>query len=205
MIFSKIIKFYTNIVLYILTKLLQTLPGHRDLELFSIQTSSYFHLHVGLGTQSLSTIKIYFNYIPGGFNAHAANIITAVYIATGQDAAQNVGSSNCITLMEPWGRDGEDLYITCTMPSIEVSTPQTKVLQSLELVRNVENLKIIRTKSSIKLYTKLKGLYLKWCGRYGHPNFFSFCGEDGAGIILDPPSCTYILEYIEYPTYKDTI
>ena len=100
--------------------------------------------------QSLSTIKIYFNYIPGGFNAHAANIITAVYIATGQDAAQNVGSSNCITLMEPWGRDGEDLYITCTMPSIEVSTPQTKVLQSLELVRNVENLKIIRTKPSIK-------------------------------------------------------
>jgi len=58
----------------------------------------------------------------GGFNAHAANIITAVYIATGQDAAQNVGSSNCITLMEPWGQDGEDLYITCTMPGIEVGT-----------------------------------------------------------------------------------
>jgi len=58
----------------------------------------------------------------GGFNAHAANIITAIYIATGQDAAQNVGSSNCMTLMEPWGADGEDLYITCTMPSIEVGT-----------------------------------------------------------------------------------
>jgi hydroxymethylglutaryl-CoA reductase (NADPH) len=56
----------------------------------------------------------------GGFNAHAANIITAIYIATGQDAAQNVGSSNCMTLMEPWGRDGEDLYMSCTMPSIEV-------------------------------------------------------------------------------------
>ena len=36
----------------------------------------------------------------GGFNAHAANIVTAIFIATGQDAAQNVGSSNCITLME---------------------------------------------------------------------------------------------------------
>lgn len=24
--------------------------------------------------------------------------------------------------MEPWGEDGEDLYITCTMPSIEVGT-----------------------------------------------------------------------------------
>jgi len=58
----------------------------------------------------------------GGFNAHAANIITALYIATGQDAAQNVGSSNCITLMEPWGERGEDLYMTCSMPSIEVGT-----------------------------------------------------------------------------------
>lgn len=58
----------------------------------------------------------------GGFNAHAANIITAIYIATGQDAAQNVGSSNCITLMEAWGEHGEDLYMTCSMPSIEVGT-----------------------------------------------------------------------------------
>lgn len=36
----------------------------------------------------------------GGFNAHAANILTAVYIATGQDPAQNVESSNCITILE---------------------------------------------------------------------------------------------------------
>ena len=33
-----------------------------------------------------------------------------------------MGSSNCITLMEPWGERGEDLYITCSMPSIEVGT-----------------------------------------------------------------------------------
>ncbi|XP_050497378.1 3-hydroxy-3-methylglutaryl-coenzyme A reductase isoform X2 [Diabrotica virgifera virgifera] len=58
----------------------------------------------------------------GGFNAHAANIVTAVFIATGQDPAQNVSSSNCMTLMEPWGSNGEDLYITCTMPSIEIGT-----------------------------------------------------------------------------------
>lgn len=58
----------------------------------------------------------------GGFNAHAANIVTAIYIACGQDAAQNVGSSNCITLMEPAGPSQEDLYISCTMPSIEVGT-----------------------------------------------------------------------------------
>ncbi|QQP41275.1 3-hydroxy-3-methylglutaryl coenzyme A reductase [Caligus rogercresseyi] len=42
----------------------------------------------------------------GGFNAHAANIVTAIFIATGQDAAQNIGSSNCMTLMEPWGSEG---------------------------------------------------------------------------------------------------
>ena len=35
----------------------------------------------------------------GGFNAHAANIVTALFIATGQDPAQNVESSNCITVM----------------------------------------------------------------------------------------------------------
>eukprot|EP01110_Echinostelium_bisporum_P011734 TRINITY_DN575_c0_g1_i1.p1 TRINITY_DN575_c0_g1~~TRINITY_DN575_c0_g1_i1.p1 ORF type:complete len:486 (-),score=178.50 TRINITY_DN575_c0_g1_i1:117-1574(-) len=57
----------------------------------------------------------------GGFNAHAANIVTALFLATGQDPAQNVESSNCITLMESYN-DGKDLYISCTMPSIEVGT-----------------------------------------------------------------------------------
>jgi hydroxymethylglutaryl-CoA reductase (NADPH) len=36
----------------------------------------------------------------GGFNAHASNIVTAVFLATGQDPAQNVESSNCITIMK---------------------------------------------------------------------------------------------------------
>jgi hydroxymethylglutaryl-CoA reductase (NADPH) len=36
----------------------------------------------------------------GGFNAHAANIVTAIFLATGQDPAQNVESSNCITIMK---------------------------------------------------------------------------------------------------------
>lgn len=59
----------------------------------------------------------------GGFNAHAANIVTAIFIATGQDPAQNVSSSNCITLMESRGEEGkEDLYVSCTMPSIEIGT-----------------------------------------------------------------------------------
>ncbi|PWZ03846.1 putative 3-hydroxy-3-methylglutaryl-coenzyme A reductase [Testicularia cyperi] len=57
----------------------------------------------------------------GGFNAHAANILTAIYLATGQDPAQNVESSNCITLMEAIN-DDKDLLITVSMPSIEVGT-----------------------------------------------------------------------------------
>ena len=35
----------------------------------------------------------------GGCNAHASNIVTAMFLATGQDPAQNVESSNCITVM----------------------------------------------------------------------------------------------------------
>ena len=55
----------------------------------------------------------------GGFNAHASNIVSAIYLATGQDPAQNVESSNCITMMEA-ANGGHDLYISVSMPSIEV-------------------------------------------------------------------------------------
>ncbi|KAH9849592.1 3-hydroxy-3-methylglutaryl-coenzyme A reductase [Lenzites betulinus] len=74
----------------------------------------------------------------GGFNAHAANILTAIFLATGQDPAQNVESSNCMTLMEPTN-NGEDLLVTVSMPCIEVGTvgggtilaPQQAVLELL--------------------------------------------------------------------------
>ncbi|KAH7101425.1 hydroxymethylglutaryl-coenzyme A reductase-domain-containing protein [Auriculariales sp. MPI-PUGE-AT-0066] len=74
----------------------------------------------------------------GGFNAHASNILTAMFLATGQDPAQNVESSMCMTLMEPIN-DGEDLLISVSMPSVEVGTvgggtilgPQAAVLQML--------------------------------------------------------------------------
>nr|CAB3253516.1 3-hydroxy-3-methylglutaryl-coenzyme A reductase-like [Phallusia mammillata] len=67
----------------------------------------------------------------GGFNAHAANIVTAMFIATGQDPAQTVVSSNCITTLEIIPETGNItsnnhtdnvLLITCTMPSLEVAT-----------------------------------------------------------------------------------
>jgi NADP-dependent 3-hydroxy-3-methylglutaryl-CoA reductase len=35
----------------------------------------------------------------GGFNAHAANIVSSIFLATGQDIAQVVGSSSCLTTM----------------------------------------------------------------------------------------------------------
>ncbi|KAI3404646.2 HMG1 [Candida oxycetoniae] len=56
----------------------------------------------------------------GGFNAHAANLVAAVFLACGQDPAQVVESANCITLMDK-GADGE-LIISVSMPSIEVGT-----------------------------------------------------------------------------------
>ncbi|CAJ2644591.1 unnamed protein product [Trifolium pratense] len=36
----------------------------------------------------------------GGFNAHGSNIVSAIYLASGQDPAQNVESSHCMTMME---------------------------------------------------------------------------------------------------------
>ncbi|KAK1658037.1 hydroxymethylglutaryl-CoA reductase [Colletotrichum godetiae] len=55
----------------------------------------------------------------GGYNAQAANIVAAVFIATGQDAAQVVESSNCITIMKNLNGN---LQISVSMPSIEVGT-----------------------------------------------------------------------------------
>lgn len=58
----------------------------------------------------------------GGNNAHAANVVTAVFLATGQDPAQNVESSNCMTLIEKVSPDSGDIYISVTMPTVEVGT-----------------------------------------------------------------------------------
>lgn len=57
--------------------------------------------------------------VVGGFNAHAANLVAAIFLATGQDPAQVVEGSNCMTLMA--NVDG-NLQISVTMPSLEVGT-----------------------------------------------------------------------------------
>lgn len=54
-----------------------------------------------------------------GANAHAANMVAALYIATGQDPAQVVGGSMTMTTCEDI--DG-DLYISVRMPAVEVGT-----------------------------------------------------------------------------------
>nr|AAD47596.1 HMG-CoA reductase [Artemisia annua] len=52
---------------------------------------------------------------------HMLHIVSAVFIATGQDPAQNIESSHCITMMEAVN-NGKDLHVNVTMPSIEVGT-----------------------------------------------------------------------------------
>ncbi|HEY9206856.1 MAG TPA: hydroxymethylglutaryl-CoA reductase (NADPH) [Candidatus Methanoperedens sp.] len=54
-----------------------------------------------------------------GFNAHAANIAAAIFIACGQDAAHVVEASNAMTTMEL--TDG-GLYCSATLPSLAVGT-----------------------------------------------------------------------------------
>ena len=52
-------------------------------------------------------------------NAHYANILLAMYLATGQDAANIVEGSQGITFAE---MQGEDLYFSITIPNIIVGT-----------------------------------------------------------------------------------
>lgn len=56
----------------------------------------------------------------GGYNAHASNIVSAIFIATGQDPAQNVESSHCLTNIVSIN-DGKDIHASVTMPCIEVN------------------------------------------------------------------------------------
>jgi len=55
-----------------------------------------------------------------GFNAHAANSASAIFIATGQDLAHTVEASSAITFAEI--TDKGNLYISVKMPSLLVGT-----------------------------------------------------------------------------------
>ncbi|MEM0444437.1 MAG: hydroxymethylglutaryl-CoA reductase (NADPH) [Nitrososphaerota archaeon] len=73
--------------------------------------------------QKVAMTKLYLGSaragVLGGFNAHAANIVAALFLATGQDPAQVVESSSCITMVEAVE---EGVYVSVTLPSLEVGT-----------------------------------------------------------------------------------
>ncbi|HUU75451.1 MAG TPA: hydroxymethylglutaryl-CoA reductase (NADPH) [Methanoregulaceae archaeon] len=54
-----------------------------------------------------------------GFNAHAANIVAAMFIACGQDAAHVVEGSSAITTVDP---APGGIYVSVTLPSLAVGT-----------------------------------------------------------------------------------
>ncbi len=55
-----------------------------------------------------------------GFNAHAANITAAIFLATGQDPAHLVEASTTLTSLEV--TPGGDLYCNVTIPALPVGT-----------------------------------------------------------------------------------
>jgi hydroxymethylglutaryl-CoA reductase (NADPH) len=54
-----------------------------------------------------------------GFNAHAANVVAAMFIACGQDAAHAIDGSTCITTVD---LTDSGVYIAVTLPSLPVGT-----------------------------------------------------------------------------------
>jgi hydroxymethylglutaryl-CoA reductase (NADPH) len=54
-----------------------------------------------------------------GFNAHAANVISAMFIALGQDPAHVVEGALCITTIEP---TDDGVYAAVTLPALPVGT-----------------------------------------------------------------------------------
>ncbi|QSZ67526.1 hydroxymethylglutaryl-CoA reductase (NADPH) [Methanofollis aquaemaris] len=55
-----------------------------------------------------------------GFNAHAANLVAAMYLACGQDPAHVVEGSSAITTVEATEDGG--VYVSVTLPAVQVGT-----------------------------------------------------------------------------------
>jgi hydroxymethylglutaryl-CoA reductase (NADPH) len=54
-----------------------------------------------------------------GFNAHAANVVAAMFIACGQDAAHAIDGSTCMTTIDA---TESGVYVAVTLPSLPVGT-----------------------------------------------------------------------------------
>ena len=107
-----------------------------------------------------------------GANAHAANMVAALYIATGQDPAQVVGGSMAVTSCEDV--DG-DLYISVRMPAVEVGTVgggtrlpcQREALQMIGCLGDGKSRKLAEIVSVTVLAGELSTLAAQAAGQLG--------------------------------------
>ncbi|MBP5684835.1 MAG: hydroxymethylglutaryl-CoA reductase (NADPH) [Candidatus Methanomethylophilaceae archaeon] len=107
-----------------------------------------------------------------GANAHAANMVAALYLATGQDPAQVVGGSMTLTSCEDVGGD---LYISVRMPAVEVGTVgggtslpcQAEALSMLDCKGNGRARKLSEIVASTVLAGELSTLAAQAAGQLG--------------------------------------
>ena len=107
-----------------------------------------------------------------GANAHAANMVAALYIATGQDPAQVVGGSMAVTSCEDI--DG-DLYICVRMPTVEVGTVgggtrlpcQREALQMIGCLGDGKSRKLAEIVAATVLAGELSTLAAQAAGQLG--------------------------------------
>lgn len=107
-----------------------------------------------------------------GQNAHAANMVAALYIATGQDPAQVVEGSLTLTTCESVNGD---LYIAVRMPSVEVGTVgggtrlpcQSEALQMIDCLGNGKANKLAEIVAVTVLAGELSTLGAQAAGHLG--------------------------------------
>lgn len=107
-----------------------------------------------------------------GANAHAANMVAALYIATGQDPAQVVGGSMSVTSCEDV--DG-DLYVCVRMPTVEVGTVgggtrlpcQREALQMIGCLGDGKSRKLAEIVAATVLAGELSTLAAQAAGQLG--------------------------------------
>ena len=80
-----------------------------------------------------------------GYNAHFANVLAAVFTATGQDVAQVVEGAMGVTAIEPWGADG--VFASVYLPDVPLGVvgggtalgPQKEALSMLGVAPRPED------------------------------------------------------------------
>ncbi len=88
-----------------------TLPKEVISSVLKTTAQKMFHVHIQK--------NLIGSNLAGSFsqNAHVANVLSAMYLATGQDPAHVVEGSKAFLTVEP---QGEDLYVALTLPNINV-------------------------------------------------------------------------------------